>query len=85
MTAQDKPAASPAKVVTLGTIARDLRQADGLSRRVFGEQVKLSEPVVKSFETSRVKLTPEQLQRVLRHSAMRDLPARARAAGVFEL
>ena len=81
MTDQDKPS-EPAKVPTVGELVRDLRQGAGLTRRIFGEQTKLGELMIKSVETGRIKLTVEQRQRILRHPAMRDLAALASTAGL---
>jgi transcriptional regulator with XRE-family HTH domain len=80
VTTQDKPAA-PAKL-HLGAIARDLREAAGMTRRVFGDAVGLGEAQIKSFEFGRLRLGVESLQRVLRHPAMADLPKLAHAAGI---
>lgn len=79
-----KPPAPPyVRPVTIGTLARDLRFAAGITRRDFGNAVKISEPMVMMFETNRRILSPEQLQRVMDHPAMAALPRLAIAAGLL--
>lgn len=68
-------------VVHLGTIARTIREAH-MTRMAFAEAVNISLVDYRRWEEGRRLLTTEQLQRVLRHPIMADLPRRAAAAGI---
>ena len=78
MTSQDKPA----KTVTLGSIAMQLRQAAGITRRVIGKETGLGAALYKSFECGKHLLSVEQRQKVLRHPVFRDLHNMACSAGL---
>ena len=66
----------------LGEVVMYLRQTAGLTRAEFGEQTKLGAPVVKAFETGKLRLSVEALQRILRHPAMAEAHRLAQGAGI---
>lgn len=72
-----------ARPVTIGMLARDIRQgAGGWPRAKFAEAVNLSLATLSAWEYGRARLTTPQLQRILRHPLMKDLVAMAQAAGI---
>lgn len=85
MTAPKDPSSPLTKpVVHLGSIVRDLRQAAGISRKSFSEQLGgiISECDIRRFEFNRTVLTRPQLARLYQHAAMEMLPELAAEAGI---
>jgi transcriptional regulator with XRE-family HTH domain len=66
----------------LGDLARELRQAAGLTRRQLAEAVGLSDLTILNFELARRLPTRDTLNRLLAHPALAQLVERALAQGV---
>ena len=66
----------------LGEVVMYLRQTAGLTRAAFGAETKLGAHVIKAFETGKLQLSTEALQRILRHPAMGAAHRIALAAGI---
>jgi len=66
----------------LGELARQLREAAGLTRRELGEQVGLSDMTILNFELARRLPTRDTLNRLLAHPALARLVEMALDEGI---
>lgn len=66
----------------LGELARQLREAAGLTRKQLAAEVGLSDMSILNFEFSRRLPTPDTLDRLLQHPAMAGLIELALVEGV---
>lgn len=73
---------APRPVQHLGELARQLRQQARLLRRDLAIQTDLLVTTIGHFETGRVRLSREQLLRLLQHPCMASLTDKAKKAGV---
>ena len=73
---------APRVVQHLGELARRLREEAGLSRRDVAAQTGLLVATLQNFETGRLRLSREQLLRLLKHPCITRLPDQAKEAGV---
>jgi len=67
---------------TIGSIAWDLRETAGLTRRQLGEQTGVATETIRNFETDRCHPTAWTMFRLLTSPALRDLPKKAQEAGL---